>query len=82
MNINLCSLKLWEPILKWKLSCIVTETWLSDNVPSEDDNISGFILIREDRKTGLGGGCGIYVREVTSLKTCNDLSDPGFNVSG
>jgi hypothetical protein len=57
---------------------IVTETWLSDNIPSEVVNISGFILIRKDRKIGLGGGCAIYVRKEFSMRTRNDLSDPSF----
>ena len=38
---------------------IVTETWLSDNIPSEAVNISGYTLIRKDRVNGLGGGCAI-----------------------
>ena len=57
---------------------IVTETWLSDNIPSEAVNISGYTLIRKDRGNGLGGGCAIYVREVISTKIRNDLSDPNF----
>ena len=57
---------------------IVTDTWLSDNIPREAVNISGYTLIRKDRVNGLGGGCAIYVREVISTKTCNDLSDPNF----
>ena len=57
---------------------IVTETWLSDNIPSEAVNISGYTLIRKDRVNGLGGGCAIYVPEVISTKTRNDLSDPNF----
>ena len=57
---------------------IVTETWLSDNIPSEVVNISGFILICKDRKIGPGGGCAIYVRKEFSIRTRDDLSDPSF----
>ena len=52
---------------------VVTETWLSDVVPTE-----GFTLVRKDRKSGVGGGCAIYVRQEISAKTRNDLSDPNF----
>jgi hypothetical protein len=58
---------------------IVTETWLSDNIPSDEVvTIQGFILIRKDRKIGLGGGCAIYVLKEFSMRTRNDLSDPSF----
>ena len=57
---------------------VVTETWLSDVVPIEVVSILGFTLIRKDRKSGVGGGCAIYVREEISVKTRNDLSDPNF----
>ena len=54
---------------------IVTETWLSADIPEDVINIPGFILIRKDRHNGFGGGCAIYVNGEIPMKIRNDLSD-------
>ena len=35
---------------------LVTETWLTDDVPDQSVNITGFNLARKDRTAGRGGG--------------------------
>ena len=62
---------------EYKIEIIIV-TELSDNIPSEAVNISGYTLIQKDWVNGLGGGCAIHVREVISTRTRNDLSDPNF----
>ena len=47
---------------------IVTEAWLSADIPDDVINIPGFILIRKDRHNGFGGGCAIYVSEEIPMK--------------
>ena len=54
---------------------IVTETWLSGDIPDNVINIPGFILIRKDRHNGFGGGCAIYVSDEIPMKIRNELSD-------
>ena len=52
---------------------IVTETWLSADIPDDVINIPGFILIRKDRHNGLRRCCAIYVSDEIPIR--NDLSD-------
>lgn len=40
----------------------VTETWLTPQIPAEVVDVRGFRFLRKDRKTGRGGGVGIYIR--------------------
>ena len=54
---------------------IVTETWLSADIPDDVINIPGFILIRKNRHNGFGRGCAIYVSDEIPMKILNDLSD-------
>jgi hypothetical protein len=39
----------------------VTETWLSDEIPDSVVSINGYLAIRRDRSTGIGGGVMCYV---------------------
>lgn len=45
----------------------ITETWLSDGIPSNAVNIPGYKLIRQDRD-GRGGGVGFYVKSLFNCK--------------
>ena len=47
---------------------MVTETWLSDDIPDEALYIPGFTIVRNDRSTGRGGGVAIYIRETLPFK--------------
>ena len=60
---------------------IVTETWLSADIPDNIINIPGFILAHKDRHNGFGGGCAISVSDEIPMKIRNDLSDI-WNVRG
>jgi len=39
----------------------VTETWLSDEIPDSVVSINGYVVIRRDRITGIGGGVMCYI---------------------
>ena len=57
---------------------LVTETWLTDDVPDQSVNITGFNLTRKDRTIGRGGGVAIYVKETIPLKVRSDLTNEDF----
>jgi hypothetical protein len=57
---------------------LVTETWLTDDVPNQSENIAGFNLTRKDRTIGRGGGVEIYVKGIIPLKVRSDLSNEDF----
>lgn len=57
---------------------MVTETWLTENVPNEAVHIPGLTIIRKDRNGGRGGGVAIYVRDHIPVKVRNDLIQPPF----
>lgn len=48
----------------------ITETWLNDRIPSNQVLLTNFNLIRNDRKTGRGGGTCFFIR-----------SDIGYKIS-
>ena len=55
----------------------VTETWLSDEIPDSVVSMNGYIVIRKDRITGIGGGVMCYISKKNfvcqlNLKTKND----------
>ena len=54
---------------------IVTEPWLSADIPDDVINIPGFTLIRKDHHNGFGGGCAIYVSDEIPMRIRNDRSD-------
>ena len=47
---------------------ILTEMWLSEDIPSDPFSIDGYVLIRNDRFKKRGGGVCIYVKEDISFK--------------
>ena len=54
----------------------VTETWLSNDVPSEAVHIPGYYLFRHDRTTGRGGGVAVYIKNIlTSQEVTLDMVD-------
>ena len=57
---------------------LVTETWLTDDVPDQSVNITCFNLTRKDITIGRGGGVGIDVKETIPLKVLSDLSNEDF----
>lgn len=54
---------------------IVTEIWLSVDIPDNIINILCFILARKDRHNGFGGGCVICISDEIPMKIRNDFSD-------
>ena len=57
----------------------ITETWLSDDVPSSAVELRGYSMIRHDRSDGRrGGGVCVYVKDLLPLTPLNHLSDPNF----
>ena len=52
----------------------VTETWLTESIPNEAVNISGFNIIRKDRTIARGGGVAIYIKDDIPVKTRFDLN--------
>jgi exonuclease III len=57
---------------------LVTKTWLTNDVPDQSVNITGFNLTRKDRTTGRGGGVAIYVKETIPLKVRSDRSNEDY----
>ena len=55
----------------------LTETWLSDEVPSEAVNIDGFCLYRKDRNRQ-GGGVACYVRAEFPCTRLQSFESPGL----
>ena len=57
----------------------ITETWLSDDVPSSAVELRGYSMIRHDRSDGRRGrGVCVYVKYLLPLTPLNHLSDPNF----
>lgn len=54
------------------IACI-TETWLSDNVPTSVCNIDGYCMERIDRQERSGGGVACYIRTDLSYTRNKDL---------
>ena len=52
----------------------VTETWLTESIPNEAVNISGFNIFRKDRTKARGGGVAIYIKDDIPVKTRFDLN--------
>ena len=52
----------------------VTETWLTESIPNEAVNISGFNIFRKDRTIARGGGVAIYIKDDIPVKTRFDLN--------
>ena len=46
----------------------ITESWLNDNVPNDRVNISGYDLVRADRKHKKGGGVCAYIKHNIAYK--------------
>ena len=57
---------------------MVTERWLSENVPDEVLSIPGFTIGRNDRSTGRGGGVAIYIRDSLPFKIRCDINRPDY----
>ena len=52
-------------------SFLVTETWLSPIIPSEQVSINGYKIIREDRVGRRGGGIALFHREDINVYKLN-----------
>ena len=52
----------------------ITETWLSDDVPTKILSLPNFDIIRTDRSGRKGGGVAIYVHETLPYRIRDDLS--------
>ena len=56
----------------------VTETWLTESIPNEAVNISGFNVFRKDRTVVCGGGVAIYIKDDIPVKTRSYLNSSTF----
>ena len=57
----------------------ITETWLSDDVPSSAFELRGYSMVRHDRSDGRrGGGVCVYVKDLLPSTPLNHLSDSNF----
>jgi hypothetical protein len=68
---------------KMKTNCVevavITETWLSADVPSTAIALPGYSLIGHDISDGRkGGGVCAYVKDLLPLIVLSDLSNPDF----
>ena len=58
------------------IACI-TESWLTENIPTEAINIPGYVCYRHDREDGRrGGGVLCYVNTGLSCQVLDQLYDP------
>lgn len=46
----------------------VTETWLTNNIPSHTVNVNGYNFVRKDRNGSRGGGVAFYVKDHINFK--------------
>ena len=59
-------------LLKRSLGCIVTESWLTDDVMNPEIGIDGYNIFRTDRSSRCGGGVCVYMQN--DLTVTNELS--------
>ena len=71
-NIALCT-------QNFGLVCL-TETWLKDCIQDEVVSISGFNIVRLDRKSQIHGRVCTYINESIQFSLMDDLVDPAFEV--
>ena len=63
---------------KVDIAC-VTETWLSNDVPSEIISFDGYVIHRNDRSNKrCDGGVAVYVQETIPHCTWSELIDDGL----
>ena len=53
----------------------VTETVLTERIPTNFLKITGYTLERKDRPSGIGGGVGVYIKDGTPYVRRYDLED-------
>ena len=53
----------------------VTETFLTERIPTSFLKITGYTLERKDRSSGIGGGVGVYIKDGTPYVRRYDLED-------
>jgi hypothetical protein len=58
----------------------ITETWLKDHIVDNIVSVSGYNIIRQDRKIIDHGGICMYVRDSIRFKVLHDLMDENFEV--
>ena len=56
----------------------VTEAHLHKNIMDEEIKIEGYTFVRKDRKSGLGGGVGCFIRNDYHWQRCEDLDEEGI----
>ena len=58
----------------------ITETWLKDHIVDNIVSVSGYNIIRRDRKIIDHGGICMYVRDLIRFKVLHDFMDDNFEV--
>ena len=56
----------------------ITKTWLKDHINDHTVSVSGYNIIRRDRKVIDHGGVCMYIRESIRFETLSDLMDENF----
>lgn len=62
----------------------VTETWLHGDIPDTAVNITGYNIVRRDRRDGRGGGVCVYVRssiQFTLMESSNSIEQLWLRLS-
>ena len=60
---------------------MVSETWLSDDIPDEAlhfPGVPGFSVIRNDRVDKRGGGVAVFIKDTIPFKICRNFSNPNY----
>ena len=71
-------LKIWAHVIHNYISDIVmvSETWLSDDIPDEAlhfPGISGLSVVRNYRVNKRGGGVAVFIKDTIPFKLCHDF---------
>ena len=53
----------------------ITESWLTDEIGDDQISIGGYVIHREDRTHGRGGGICVYVSQQISITRYLELED-------
>ncbi len=59
---------------------VLTETWLSSQIEDSELTISGYSLLRRDRKIGIHGGKAAFIKSTFSHETVADTCDDQLEV--
>ncbi len=59
---------------------VLTETWLSSQIEDSEFTMSGYSLLRRDRRIGVHGGVAAFIKYTFSHETVADSRDDQLEV--